>query len=169
MTWESALGSAIEVAIAIAGFSGILAAVGCRGAGHWTEADQLRLRILLTSTGIALVFAFLPFLLIDLIDPSLVWRVGSALQVVWTVGILIYRARQVSIAPLAGAAIRPGPGRLILQIAVSSMLIANAVWFASSSVYVLGVLSGLVVAFMTFVDLLLESWNPVPTESPPAA
>ena len=32
MAWESALGSVIEVAIALVGFSGIVAAVGRRGA-----------------------------------------------------------------------------------------------------------------------------------------
>ena len=47
MSWESALGSAIEVAIGLAGFSGIIAAVGRRGAGSWTAADEILLRILL--------------------------------------------------------------------------------------------------------------------------
>ena len=58
MYWNEALGAAIEVAIAIAGFSGIVAAVGRRGAGDWTSIDQLRLRVLLTASGSAGAFAF---------------------------------------------------------------------------------------------------------------
>jgi hypothetical protein len=41
MPWESALGSVIEVAIGLAGFSGIVAAVGRRGAGQWSAFDQV--------------------------------------------------------------------------------------------------------------------------------
>ena len=75
--WESALGSAIEVAIAIAGFSGIVAAVGRRAAGSWTDSDQLNLRILLTASGATIFFAFLPFLLIGPLDPPVAWRFAN--------------------------------------------------------------------------------------------
>jgi len=79
MAWESALGSVIEAAIALVGFSGFVAAVGRRGAGHWSPVDQVRLQILLTAGGAALSFAFLPFTMVDAIDPSLVWRICSGL------------------------------------------------------------------------------------------
>ena len=156
MVWESALGSAIEVAIAIAGFSGIVAVVGQRGAGHWTEADQLRLRILLTASGVALIFAFTPFLLIDWIDSSLVWRITSGLLALHFAGITIHRIRQASASGIADA-IGLRPLNLVLQGAVISLLLANALWFASASIYVLGVLWSLFIAFMTFVALLLET------------
>lgn len=168
MAWESALGSAIEVAIAIAGFSGIVAAVGQRGAGHWNEADQLRLRILLTASGAGMGFAFLPFLLVDLIDPSLVWRIASGLLAVSLAGISILRLRQASATGIS-VAIGFHPSRVMLQIAVISMLLANALWFASSSVYVLGVLWNLFIAFMTFVTLPLETWRQPPAEPSPDA
>ena len=56
----------------------------------------------------------------------------------------------------------------MLPLAVVSLLTANAVWLASSSLYVLGVLWGLVIAFLTFVRLLLESWREPAEETPPA-
>lgn len=99
MLWQSALESAIQVAIAIVGFSGIVAAVGRRGAGHWTPADQLLLRILLTSAGVGLVFAFLPFVLVDAIEPDLAWRVASGLVAVWTICITVYRRLQAASVP----------------------------------------------------------------------
>jgi hypothetical protein len=156
MAWESALGSAIEVAIAIAGFSGIIAAVGRRGAGHWTDADQLRLRILLTASGAALVFAFMPFLLVDWLDPSLLWRLASGLLALHLTGITIHRRRQASTRGIANV-VGMQPRRLILQGAAISLLLANALWLASASIYVLGVLWSLFIAFMTFVTLLLET------------
>jgi len=168
VNWESALGSVIEVAIAIAGFSGIVAAVGRRGAGHWSEADQLRLRILLTASGVALVFAFLPFVLVDLIDPSLAWRLASGLLAIHTAVITVYRIRQSSSIAGAGDAIGFRRSRVIIVVAVISMLLANALWFASSSIYVLGVLWGVFIAFMTFVTLLLDAWRQPPGASPPA-
>jgi hypothetical protein len=168
MHWESALESAIEVAISLAGFSGIVAAVGRRGAGHWNDHDQLRLRILLTASGAAIVFSFLPFLLVDAIDPSAVWRLASGLLAAYTVGITTYRRQQASHIAAASAQFR-NPVVVVFQVTVVIALVANACCFASSSVYVFGVLFGLVVAFMTFVALLLESWRQDPEISPPAA
>ena len=102
MSWQSALGSVIEVAIAMAGFSGIVAAVGRRGAGHWTV--DLRLRILLTASGSCLCSSrFLPFVLVDLIDPSLMWRLASGLLAAHTIFITAFRFRQASVAGIRAA------------------------------------------------------------------
>lgn len=166
MLWESALGSVIEVAIAIAGFSGIVAAVGHRGAGNWTAADQLRLRILLTASGVAIVFAFLPFVLMDLLDPSLTWRLASGLLAIHSAAITAHRVRQASHAN-ASEAIGLRAWWLVVVAAVVGMLVGNAVWFASPALYVLGVLWGVFVAFMTFATLLLDAWRQPREASPP--
>lgn len=168
MDSESALGSIIEVAIAIAGFSGIVAAVGRRGAGHWTEADQLRLRILLTASGAALVFAFLPFVLADLIDRELLWRIASGLLAIYTVAISAYRLHQASQSGI-GEAVGFRLWRLVLQGVVVLMLFGNAFIWGIPSLYVAGVLWGVFVAFMTFVRLLLDSWRHEPEGVPPDA
>lgn len=167
MLWESALGSVIEVAIAIAGFSGIVAAVGHRGAGRWTAADQLRLRILLTASGVAIVFAFLPFVLVDLLDPSIAWRLASGLLAIHTAAITAHRVRQASHAN-ASEAIGLRVWWLVVVAAVVGMLVGNAVWFASPALYVLGVLWGVFVAFMTFATLLLDAWRQPREASPPS-
>lgn len=153
--WESALGSAIEVAIALAGFSGIVAAVGRRGAGHWEAPEQLLLRILLTASGAALVFAFLPFLVLESIDSSLTWRIGSGLQAAYFIVITARRYRQFS---SLGDTLLPS-WRIGVQGAVILVLLTNAAWSSSSSLYVFGVLWSLFTAFITFVRLLLDSWR----------
>jgi hypothetical protein len=162
--WETALGSAIEVAIALAGFSGIVAAVGRRGAGHWEAPEQLLLRILLTASGAALVFAFLPFLLFESFGSSLTWRVGSGLQASYFIVITARRYRQSS---SLGAPVLTSRG-IGVQAAVIALLVANAAWISSSSVYVFGVLWTLFTAFITFVRLLLDSWNDPSEGHPPA-
>ena len=151
----------------MAGFSGIVAAVGRRGSGHWTEVDQLRLRILLTASGVALLFAFLPFVLVDLIDPSLMWRLASGLLAAHTIFITACRFRQASVAGIR-AAIGFQWFRMTAVVIVVSMLLVNAFWLASSSLYILGVLWGLFVAFLMFVSLLLEAWREPPGAAPAA-
>jgi hypothetical protein len=168
MNWESALGSAIEVAIALAGFSGIIAAMGRRGAGRWTAGDQILLRILLTASGVALVWAFLPFVILDAIDPPAFWRIGSGAIACWYIGILVYRIRQTA-RVRAEAVLRPPPLASFLHVTVIAALLANAFSFAAPSIYVLGVLWELAIAFMAFVALLLASWHVDTDAAPPAA
>jgi len=167
MVWESALGSVIEVAISLAGFSGIVAAVGRRGAGHWSKGDQLLLRILLTSSGAVLLFAFLPFTMIDAIDPSTVWRILSGLLATWLLGIGVYRSRQGSAAGIRGRFGLRNPYYLIPTIAVVFMLSLNALWLGSSSLYIVGLLWITAIPFWTFVSLLLNSWKQPPEPMPP--
>ena len=167
MAWEPALDSVIEVAISLVGFSGIVAVVGRRGAGHWSPADQLRLRVLLSAGGAALAFAFLPFLLIDVVDYSRTWRICSVLLAIWFVGIAVYRFRQSSMLGVrreVGFSAWLG----IVQMAAVILLVINAFWFASSALYVLAVLWQTTVAFMTFVALLLEAWGEPADPTPPS-
>ena len=157
MVWDSALGSVIEVAVGIAGFSGIVAAVGRRREGRWDPMDQLLLRVLLLATGIAILFAFLPFTMIELMEPRLVWRILSGLLAAWVLGIAIIRTRQ---GAQLGAVRKVGLGNPFLLIGagfVFSVLLANALWFGKSSLYVVGVLWQVAIAFIAFVYLLLSA------------
>jgi hypothetical protein len=157
MSWESALQSAIEVAIGIAGFSGIVGAVAGRTAGQWNAANQVRLRVLLTASGGALIFAFLPFLLIDSFESETVWRSLSALLAVHTTGISIYRRRQSRAAGVSGSVVFSGIPAYASQVPVVILMSANAVWLGSAPLYVLCVLWGLVIAFVVFARLLLAA------------
>jgi hypothetical protein len=49
------------------------------------------------------------------------------------------------------------------------MLVGNVLWWASASIYILGVLWGVFVAFMTFVRLLLDAWRQSTENTSPAA
>ena len=94
MNWPNALNGCIEVSIVIAGFAGVVAAFNRRADGTWTATDQLLLEMLLTASAISCTFSFLPFVLLDVMDESLAWRTGSALQISWIFGIAVFRSRQ---------------------------------------------------------------------------
>lgn len=167
MPWDSALGSIIEVAIALAGFAGIVAAVGRRGSGQWSAADQLLLRVLLLSSGAAIIFAFLPFILADALELSMLWRVLSAVLALWLTAVAILRIRQ----SMSHGITQVLDLRLNYFIAgglsVVLLLVANAVWLASPSVYLVGLLWQVTISFVTFVTLLLNSWRDEPPEPSP--
>ena len=70
------LHSVAEVAIGLAGFGGIAAGLGYRAKGEWSEADRVRLFVLI-SLSLAVVFAcYVPFA-IDELSPSPPWRVAA--------------------------------------------------------------------------------------------
>ena len=157
MYWDGALGAAIEVAIAIAGFSGIVAALGRRSPGGWTATDQLQLQALLTASATAGLFAFLPFVLHEATgDSHTTWRAGSAAQAVWFLWIMVYRLRQAS---RVGAEIRGFRVLIPLTVLTLAAQVFNAALLAQSWLYVVGVIFQLSVGFSAFATLLLRTWR----------
>ncbi|MEM7101271.1 MAG: hypothetical protein AAF541_23630 [Pseudomonadota bacterium] len=68
-----------EVAIALAGFSGVVVAFGSRGEGAWLPGDRLRLGFLLEASLTAAGFSLVALLLISAeLNAALCWMIGSA-------------------------------------------------------------------------------------------
>jgi len=89
------LRSISEVAIALAGFTGIVAVLGQRAGGQWGALEWLRLRMLL-ETSLGVVFLSLtPVLLHQLAAlQGLIWRLGNGLQaLVHAAGLLLLYVR----------------------------------------------------------------------------
>ena len=66
MYWESALSSAAEIGIGIAGFSGIFAAISRRNFNGWSAAHSVLLDVLLAASVGAIFASLLPFLLFEI-------------------------------------------------------------------------------------------------------
>ena len=67
-----------EIAVALAGFTGVVVAFGSRSAGAWHPGDRLRLAFLLEASLTAAGFALLGLLLISVeLSPNTVWVVCS--------------------------------------------------------------------------------------------
>ena len=95
MEAEGILTTLAEVAIAIAGFSGIVVALQNRTV-DWSETDKLRFSALLQVSFGCVIFSFVPIVLY-LMHPSepFVWRWSSSLWLVYIACTAAYRVPQL--------------------------------------------------------------------------
>ena len=95
MDTASFLTAVIDIALAIAGFAGIVAAVRQRRIAHWPRAQLVLLQILFTASAAAIVLSLLPsFLVATGAKSALVWKISSCAMAVWIAGALYFRLRQ---------------------------------------------------------------------------
>jgi hypothetical protein len=149
---ESFLSSAVEVAVGIAGFAGIVAAIRHRDISSWAHGERILLRMLLLASGMAVSFALLPAVLVEAgLPEATIWRVGSGALLVWQVAIAVHRGRQFRATGTAP----PFSRGLYAWIGPILLLQASNVYLGASWPYLLGVFSLLVNAFIFFLVLML--------------
>jgi hypothetical protein len=109
LQYESVLTSVIEVGIATAGFSGIIAVLGRRSQGEWRTADLVRMSILLQASFAAILLSFLPMVLdgAGLSEPT-VWRIASACFIAYAAIFGVRRLRQIRRAVANDPSVSPG-------------------------------------------------------------
>src|SRR5690242_6395837 len=100
LTPSEALTSAAQIAVALAGFAGVAAAFG-KGALHsWSDADRLRLRLLLATGLLPLAWCLLALLLMTTPLPeTLIWRICSVASGASLIGGLSLNVPPVSSLP----------------------------------------------------------------------
>lgn len=85
-----------EIAIALAGFSGVVVAFGSRSTGSWHPGDRLRLVFLLEASLTAAGFCLFALLLLATTqDEALTWSVLSGLWAFYTLGSLWNSHRRI--------------------------------------------------------------------------
>ncbi len=101
MEGESALTLVSEVALGLAGFTGIVMALS-RSSDFWRDWDAFRAFLLLLSSLGAFILALAPFSLhfFGVSQPN-IWRIGSGLMVVYAVFMLVVGWRAALILPRA--------------------------------------------------------------------
>jgi hypothetical protein len=148
---ESFLSSAIEIAVGIGGFAGIIAAIRQRNVSHWPPNQRLMLRMLLTASAVAVLFSLAPWLLAEGGLPQpVVWRLCSGSLLVWQSGITVYRRRQFR---NLGTSVSV-PRLLYILLAVNLALQAINLVLAEAWPFLLGVVSVLAYGFTFFLKLL---------------
>ena len=156
MNAASFLSSIIDIAIGVAGFAGIVAAVRQRRLSHWPIEQLLLLQILFTATAAAIVYALLPSFLVETgVSESLVWKISSAALLCWIVGAIAFRMKQSRKYEVA----MPIPMHIRVLAAISFALqIYNIAGVGQSWPYLIGIMTILMNGFSVFLILVL---NPV--------
>lgn len=142
-----------EVAIALAGFSGVVVALGRRDSRDWTSEELLRLRTLVEPSLIALFGSFLPGTIQLVVEPeTLVWKSSNA---VFCLMGLIGLVRFLMRARLASTTIGQ---RVLVVIVALAVVIAGLsavdVITQHELVFVSSLILALVVAAYNFILLL---------------
>jgi hypothetical protein len=65
-----------SIAIAIAGFSGVVVALTGKSTGDFSRVERLNLRILIQVSSLALFFSLLPLILHRAFEPAAAWRIS---------------------------------------------------------------------------------------------
>jgi hypothetical protein len=148
--WETGLSASVGVAVGLAGFSGIIAALRA-GGGTWSENDRVNLEALLGASGFAILFSLLPFVVFEFLPPRIAWKTLSFIYAGVFVMIPIVRLAQFRRGVLSGRI----TGRITLAtLPMVAVLLVNGWWLGMAWPYLLIVLSQLVRAFVSFALLL---------------
>lgn len=93
MTGEGLLNSYVVAGIALAGYSGIVAAYGSHARGEWSHRDRQLLDTLLGSSGGSSLLSALPLLLTSAgLDERTVWCLSSGFSVILQLVLMTLRA-----------------------------------------------------------------------------
>jgi hypothetical protein len=148
-----------EVSVALAGFSGIVIAFGHRTLGGLTRLEIRRLSNLFILSGTALFVSLvgISLLHLELADPGLLWRIGSAVIFVLATPWLIWdvvRVRRLEKAERAG--VNPFVLFTFNSLAVVMLLLQVANWFSIASPWplFLGIVLTIAGAFQQFILLV---------------
>ena len=158
MYWETALGGALEISVALAGFSGIVVAVASQRKNGTSLVTRQRLQILLTASAAAAFFSFLPFIMFEMaIADRAGWRIGSGLQATWMAAIVTIRVRQFTFDGF----LKTIPSKLIspIMLVIGLSQIANAMLWGFSWLYLVGIVFMLGIAFANFSAMLFSTWT----------
>ena len=166
MSDDDVLLTVAEVAIALAGFSSVVAAFG-RGAGHaWSAVDRFRLAQMLEHSLAAALFAFVPFCVSHLAtDPAAIWATSSGLFAIFLVaetGLVVPRMRALG---SERESLRPWLSAIMALCAVAALLLqmANVFGFGferQAGPYVIGLVLMLVASGAQFSRLLFLGISP---------
>ena len=146
-----------SVAIAIAGFSGVVVALTGRTADSFGPLEKLNFRILLQVSALALFFAIVPLILHRGLEPSAAWRVSMLLY--GTVhladaGFFFFRARHsTTISRVQRLTPRLGIGIAVFQL----LFVAFGTTTVIEVAYLLVLIWHLAIAGMGFTNLLFAS------------
>ena len=159
MDQQEILGVVAQLALAIVGFSGIVAVLGQRAAGSWTASDMGRMGVMLTAAFRTLFASLLPLVFLHFQLPDrLVWAWSSG--IIGTVALVLLIA-MIRIAPSVTADVHHNPNfqrfafsLSFIGVAVNLLNAADVVFHRSFGAYLFALLISFGVSCMYFVRLI---------------
>ena len=149
MYWDSALSTAAEVGIGIAGFSAIFAAVSRRDPERWGSNQQIAFNVLLVASGAAIFACLMPFLLLSAgLSGGTPWAITSAVYGPWLIWIVTVRLRQQRQAGISLSWVVP------VSYLSGAIVTVNVFYPTAPWPYLIGVYWQLFVAFRSFLILM---------------
>lgn len=151
---ESFLAAVVAVAIGIAGFAGIVAAIRQRRLSSWPPDQLILLQILFIASAASIVAGILPAFLMETgISPNNVWKICSGALACWLIGAPIFRARQSK-----ALGVKQQIPRHVLAWAVISIVLQfyNVAAAGTAWPYLFGVTTMLINGFSVFLILVLK-------------
>ncbi len=156
-----ALSTAAQVAITLAGFTGVVAAFGARGAGQWTPLDRFRLRLMLASSGYPTIMALVGLLFLNTALPAaLSWRIlsGLAAAMLIAVNLLNVPLFRQFVSGALGNASRGSRWTFFVSSVLGNVtlliLILNAAWLSAFWPFFFAIIVGICLAMLQFVRLI---------------
>jgi hypothetical protein len=158
---SEALSTSAQLAVALAGFAGVVVAFRSRSLHEWTKIDKFRPRILLLNSGIPFGLSLIGMLLLTAdVSPGLIWRLCSGFAVV----LLLLAAvgyskifRSFTAEELTAArASRPifiatgVAGMVVSLLQLYNLVVLGAFWGFFAAIAVI-----LIIAMLQFVRLIL--------------
>ena len=138
----------------MAGFAGIVAAIRQRRITSWAPEQLVLLQILFTASAAAIFYGLLPaFLSEAILDETLIWKLSSALLIVWIAGAVWYRFKQSRRLDVSMQIPKVVLGFGVISIAFQ---IYNIVEAGRSWPYLLGITTMLLNGFSVFLLLVLK-------------
>ena len=153
---EVVLTSAIQVGIAIAGFTGIVVALS-RGS-HITARERISVSILLLASIATVTLAFLPMIFLNAgVSARSTWMISSIVFLGYFVSIVSYRVNQFR---KSGVSMPPPVFLGIAFLSISALLqVANAIFIRDAWPYLILVVSYVIYTFIVFAYLLWSLWR----------
>ena len=151
-----------EIAIAMAGFTGVVVAFGSRSDGAWHPGDRLRLNFLLEASMTAAGFSLLALLTLTAVGSSAAaWQVLSTLWCVFMGGSLWRSRRKIRANMDAHADIDRVANRLTGAVfgLVILVQVGNVVVWQDLPAFLVAVISNLAGAAMQFFRLIRSAFH----------
>ena len=147
-----------EVGVAIAGFSGIVVALGKRALGQWTQRDRYRLRDLLFASLGTGIFGFLPIVLTGAnMSPAVALQYASAVFFFYIlVGLTSFlRGSAGKLGPVSWVFAIP----TLLILSMQALVAFNVIYRVAEFAYYLALFWLILLSMANFAQLLLETYR----------